>query len=281
MSGYQVITDIIIKKLEEGVIPWSKPWRERPDRNLVSGNEYSGINRLLLNLEEYSSPYWLTFKQAQRLGGHVQKGSKGTRVIYWNIKTYTKEEEGEEVNKSYLIDKTYTLFNLEQCEGIDPPKDDIEVIDFNEITEAQVIVDNMPNPPGIDHKGKGRAFYRPSKDSVSMPQKETFKSEEEYYSTLFHELAHATGHKSRLDRGIEKPTFFGSYDYSLEELVAEMTSAMLCGHVNIAPKTLDNSAAYIASWLRKFENDNRVLISAASQAQKASDYILGKINKED
>ena len=165
----------------------------------------------------------------------------------------------------------YTVFNVEQCEGIASP---IAAPAVNAIEECERIVRQMPNPPAMQQDG--RAWYRPSNDTVGMPSRNAFNSAEEYYSTLFHELTHSTGHTSRIGReGIEKLNTFGSESYSKEELIAEMGAAMLCGVAGIERKTLSNSAAYLQSWIDVLKSDARMVVSAASQAQKAADYIQG------
>jgi antirestriction protein ArdC len=163
------------------------------------------------------------------------------------------------------------VFNVEQCEGIDSPMIAPAV---NPIEECERIVSQMPNPPAMEQDA--RAWYKPSTDTVGMPSRNAFNSAEEYYSTLFHELTHSTGHSSRIGRdGIEKLNTFGSESYSKEELIAEMGAAMLCGVAGIERMTLSNSAAYLRSWIDVLKSDSRMVVSAASQAQKAADYIQG------
>ena len=277
-TAYDVVTESIIKQLERGVAPWRKPWRTEIPANLVSKKEYRGINIFLLACQGYGSRYWLTYRQAQALGGNVKKGACGTKVVFWKIDEYRKEnsETGEaETHKSILL-RYYTVFNLEQCEGIESPEP-APVI--NPIEQCESIVRSMPTPPGFAQDS--RACYRPSTDTVGMPARSAFHSAEEYYSTFFHELTHSTGHPSRVGRkGIMNHNPFGSEDYSKEELVAEMGAAMLCGVAGIASQTLDNSAAYLQTWINKLKSDSRLIISAASQAQKAADYILARTASE-
>lgn len=266
MSMYQQITSRILEQLKNGVIPWRKPWRATADKNLVSNQPYRGINVFLLGLETYTCPYWLTYKQAQERGGHVRKGEHGTQVIFWN---FVKKEEDED---SYAMLKKYTLFNAEQCEGIDVPVPAPR--EFDPIWSADQLIANMPNKPAIYHNGRDRAYYRPADDSVHLPEQSSFISSAHYYSTALHELAHSTGHIKRLARpGIELSTNHGDYEYSKEELVAEMTAAMLCGVLGIENTILENSASYIAGWLDKLDRNPTYLIQAAALAQKAADYI--------
>jgi antirestriction protein ArdC len=168
----------------------------------------------------------------------------------------------------------YTVFNLEQTTGIETPME-LHKQTFQPIERCEALVTSMPQRPTLHH-GEPRAYYRPSVDAINMPRPELFDSPEEYYSTLFHELTHSTGHARRLNR----PTLtdlcpFGSTNYSKEELVAEMGAAFLCGICGIENRTVDNSAAYIASWLRVLKHDKQMVILAAAQAQRAADFIQG------
>jgi antirestriction protein ArdC len=273
-TPYEIVTESIIKQLESGVAPWRKPWRTEPPANLVSKKEYRGINIFLLASLGYGSRYWITYRQAQALGGSVQKGQHGSKVIFWKFDEYRKEnkETGETENRKSVLLRYYTVFNLEQCEGIKCP-DPAPVI--HPIEQCESIVNSMPNRPGFEQDS--RAFYRPSTDTVGMPSRSAFDSAERYYSTLFHELTHSTGHPSRVGReGIMEHNTFDSEDYSKEELVAEMGAAMLCGVAGVESRTLDNSASYLQSWIDRLRSDSRLIVSAASQAQKAADYILAR-----
>jgi antirestriction protein ArdC len=272
-SVYEIITEQIVSQLESGVAPWRKPWNVAPPANLVSGKPYRGINVLLLAIRGWGSPYWLTYKQAAERDGHVRRGEHGTKVVFWKCDKYeTETPEGATIERTSALLRYYTVFNVEQCEGFKTPQ---AVRPFNPIEECDCIVAGMPNAPGFAQDA--RAWYRPSTDTVGMPARTAFDSAEGYYGTLFHELTHSTGHASRLGReGIEKLEQFGSESYSREELIAEIGSAMLCGVAGIAPQTVVNSASYLQSWLRVLRADARMVISAASAAQKAADYILGR-----
>jgi antirestriction protein ArdC len=269
---YSIVTEQILKQLESGVAPWQKPWTTEPPKNLVSKKCYRGINVFLLASNGYGSPYWLTYKQATERGGHVRKGQHGMRVVFWKIGTRESEDaDGETVERKSILLRYYTLFNVEQCEGVDSPEG---VRTANPIEECERIVSGMPNGPTFEQDY--RAWYRPSTDTVGMPARTAFNSPEAYYSTLFHELVHSTGHVSRVGRdGIEQLNTFGSESYSKEELIAEMGAAMLCGAAGIKRKTLSNSAAYLKSWIDVLKADSHIVVSAASQAQKAADYIRG------
>ena len=279
-SSYEVITAQIIKQLESGVIPWRKPWTSRMPMNLKSQKEYRGINVFLLASQGYASSYWLTYKQAVSIGGNVRKGEHGTQVTFWKISEYRKKnaETGviaDKDSKSVLL-RYYTVFNVLQCENL-PDFGTGRVV--NPIADCESVVSAMPNAPKIIPSDA--AWYRPTTDTVGIPPINTFHGSPEYYSTLFHELAHSTGYASRVGReGIENLNAFGSESYSKEELVAELGAAMLCGVTGIEKSTLGNSAAYIATWIKRLKDDSKLIISAASQAQKAADYILGKAQAE-
>ena len=278
MKIEEIITARIIDKLEQGTIPWHKPWTggEAP-KNLITKKEYRGVNVFILNAMGYSSPYWVSFKQAHELGGTVKKGEKGTPVIFWKWMNKT-DEEGNLSADHFPFLRYYNVFNIGQLEGIDESKIPALTVKYNDlekISQCEAVVTAMPKRPEITYNDQ-RAYYIPSKDSVNMPKMETFDGSEEYYSTLFHELTHSTGHESRLNRKgiISGIAAFGTQDYSKEELVAEMGAAFLCGHCQIDNKTIDNSAAYIKSWLKKLKDDPKMVILAAAQAQKATDFIL-------
>jgi antirestriction protein ArdC len=275
---YTIVTDRIVELLERGTVPWRKPWAgpAQEPKNLCSGRPYRGINVFLLSAAGFGSPYWLTFKQAKQRGGHVRKGEHGSIVVFY--KDWRPEDRTDDDGRPVVIPvlRYYRVWNVEQCEGIEYPRPDVPTIDLRPIDRCESVVGGMPSRPEIRH-GEARAWYRPSADVVNMPRPELFTSAEEYYSTLFHELTHSTGHRSRLDRpGIANVQPFGSADYSREELVAEMAPAFLCGHCSIEATTLDNSAAYIAGWLAKLRSDRKLVVVAAGQAQRAADFILAK-----
>lgn len=280
-SVYETVTEKIVAQLKAGVVPWHKPWSAsfQPPRNLRSGKAYRGINVILLSLQGYASPYWLTFKQALDLGGNVRKGEKGTQVVLWKrTEVATSEEEraeGGRDTKLIPLVRFYTVFNVAQCDGLKVPEVSTARNDRQPIAEAQAIVAGYQGPE-VRHGGNS-ACYLPLHDRISMPEAGAFDSMEHYYSTLFHELSHSTGHKNRLARpGIVNFDTFGSHQYSQEELVAEMGAAFLAAHSGINGEALqDNSAAYIAHWLEKLQNDPRMVVQAAGQAQKAADLILG------
>jgi antirestriction protein ArdC len=276
-DAYQIITDRICTILERGEIPWRRPWSQEHamPQNLVSRKEYRGINPLILSCAGYVQPYWLTYKQAKTLGGEVRKGEHGFPVVFWKWLDGKDRETGE--RKRIPLLRYYTVFNVGQCDGLDekvPARPAPNPIP--QIERCEAVIAGYKTPPKI-RTGEDRAYYRPSTDLVNMPPRETFRDAESYYSVLFHELGHSTGHADRLKRqGITDTVMFGSHDYSKEELVAEMTAAFLSGHCGIDSITVENSAAYIKSWLKSLRNDKSLLVSAAAQAQKAADHILGR-----
>lgn len=286
-SVYQVITDRIVHLLEQGTIPWQKPWKssDQAPQNFVSRKPYRGVNVFLLNCLGYASPYFLTFKQAQQLGGFVKKGEKGCPVVFWKWLEVEDKETHESKRIPFL--RYFSVFNVTQCENIPAPNEETILSPApapSPIEAAEEIVQGMPQRPEIK-SGLDRAFYSPRQDYVGMPAVQQFKGGEEYYSTLFHELTHATGHDSRLNRkGVSRSegtlASFGSDPYAREELVAEMGSAFLCGEAGIVDRVIDNSAAYVASWLERLKNDSKLVVTAAAQAQKAADFILGKFQSE-
>lgn len=272
---YDQITERIIALLEQGTVPWHKPWKAQTGlpRNLVSQKPYRGINVFLLIAAGYESPFWLTFRQAIQLGGAVRKGEKACPIVFWKQLAVEDEERKEPRNIPLL--RFYHVFNVAQCDGIEPATPEKETLP-NGITKPVEIVANMPQPPLIKH-GMTRAFYAPREDYVGMPMRERCGNEDEYYSTLFHELVHSTGHASRLNRvTLTESAGFGSNPYCKEELVAELGAAFLCGQAEIAERTINNSAAYLQGWLEQLRNDRTLIVQAAAQAQKAADFILGQ-----
>lgn len=282
MKVPEIITQQLINYAEKnGTLPWRKPWSgggEAP-KNLASGKSYRGINVWLLSTSPYSSPYWVSFKQCQARGGKVKKGEKGSMVCFYkSIKGEREGKDGLTHETTFPLLRYYYVFNVEQCEGLEYPKPKENVNIEERIAECERIAKDMPERPDIRHEEQ-RAFYNPNFDFVNMPKYETFESNKEYYSTLFHELAHSTGHEKRLNRKDFCHNFFGDHDYSREELVAEITAAFICGHVGIENKTIENSGAYVKHWIQQMKGDSKLIIQAASQAQKAMDFILN-IKKE-
>jgi antirestriction protein ArdC len=285
---YAEVTTRVLASLEDAVVPWRQPWRvdrhADSDRythvNLASRKPYRGVNTLLLDLTAatvgYTSPYWVTFRQAITLGGAVRRGEQSTMIVFWKQLAIATEEDEEKPRRIPLL-RHYNVFNIEQCDGlterIPPPPP--ERAAFEPIEAAHSLLTNMPDPPRVIHGGS-HAYYRPALDTVGLPQPETFDTREAYYAVSFHEHIHSTGHRRRLARKeVMEIGEFAGLGYSREELVAEMGAAFLCAITDIdVPALQTNTAAYIASWMNKLRDDPKLLISAAGQAQRASDFIL-------
>lgn len=280
---YQDVTDRILALLDQGVVPWRSPILSSGPagwpRNLESDRPYRGVNVFLLALTAwergYASPTWLTFNQARARGGSVRKGEKSTLVVFWKLYKTTDQKTGEPAEVPVL--RHFRVFNTEQCDGIDAPAlPTPQRAEFTPIGAAEAIVRGYTGGPAITHGGH-RACYRPLRDAVHIPEPERFISAQEYYGTLFHELAHSTGHRTRLDRGIDTNLApFGSPEYGREELVAEMAAAFLCGACGIEPATIENQAAYLRGWIKALRADKRLVILAAGAAQRAADWIRGE-----
>lgn len=282
MNSYQLVTDAIVEKLKQGVIPWRRPWTSNnlgDCRNLDSLRKYSGINAILTAMQGFESPYFLTKKQAESFGATIKPDAKGTPIAFYS--RFKKEnEDGEEKQIGFL--KHFLVFNASQCDGL---KQSIELIypnrnktknTFKAIQTCEVIANEMPQKPTIQHKLQ-MARYSPKLDYINMPLKESFESAETYYATLFHELSHSTGHETRLNRKtLTDMNASGSHSYSKEELVAELSSAFLCKESGIDAITIDQSASYIHSWTKILKGNPKLIVYAASQAQKASNFILNR-----
>lgn len=282
---YQKVTDKIIADLEQGGLTWLKPWSAgnadgrilKPLRH--NGVAYNGINVLMLwgaAMEAgYSSPYWMTFKQAKALGAHVRKGERGNLVVYANTITKTEEgEDGNEEERTIPFMKGYSVFNADQVEGLpehfyakpEPIIDPAQRIDHAEAFFAAT---------GADiRQGGNRAYYSGGSDHVQMPYFECFRSPESYYATLAHELTHWTKHPKRLDREFGRKKWCDEA-YAREELVAELGAAFLCADLALTPEPGTDHAAYIQSWLKVLNNDKRAIFAAAAHAQRAADYLHG------
>ena len=278
-DAYETVTARITAALERGTVPWRAPWRARGHRNALSGRPYRGINLLMLGLtaleQDFDDARWLTYRQAASRGGHVRRGERGTRVVLW--KWIEREEPGdEELARRYPLLRLFTLFNVEQCDGLEltPPGNGES---FDPIEQAEAIVSGYADGPPVFHDAT-TAYYVPSRDEVHLPPRGSFHDGDGYYATVFHELGHSTGHPSRLGRaGYEAGVAaFGSETYSREELVAEFAAAFLSHEAGIDSSRLEQSAAYIASWLRALQGDPRMVIVAAGQGQRAADHILGR-----
>jgi antirestriction protein ArdC len=282
---YTRITNRIVADLEQGVRTWMKPWNAgntggrimRPLR--FNGVPYSGINILMLWAESiekgFTTPTWMTFRQATELDAHVRKGEKGSLVVYANTISRTEEnEEGEQEERSIPYMKGYTVFNVEQIEGLPETyytKPAITTTPVERIAHAESFF--AATKADIRYRGD-RAYYAAEGDYIQMPVIEAFRDAESFYATLAHESAHWTKHPSRLDREFSRKQW-GDEGYAREELVAELSSAFLCADLGLTPEVREDHAAYIASWLTVLRNDKRAIFSAASHAQKAVDFLHG------
>ncbi len=276
MKVYEIITDRILAALEQGTIPWRKPWKcGGAPRNLITGKPYRGLNILLTAMQGYASPYWMTYKQATERGAQVRSGEKGTPVIFWNWqKRQVQNADGDMEEQETPFLRYYTVFNISQIDGLTIARSEGDT--FAPILSCEEVIDRMPSPPVIVH-GFSQACYSWAKDQVRMPPRASFQTEAGYYATLFHEMVHSTGHPSRLRRkGIEERHAFGSPEYSKEELIAECGASFLCGYTGIENETIENQAAYIEHWRKQLEADKKLVITAAAQAQKAVDFILDR-----
>jgi antirestriction protein ArdC len=284
---YQEVTDRILNLLDTGVAPWRHPIKRSAHgdgmpKSLSTGKNYRGVNVFLLAMTSwahgYESDYWATFNQVTKSHGKVKKGEKSTLVVFWKQAATKDKESGEDITIPIL--RHYNVFNAEQCEGINAPDQAAEeekAEPFEPIEQADHIVTSYSGGPLVMHTGSA-AMYLPKIDTVRIAAPDRFETRESYYATLFHELAHSTGHKSRLNRGLdEAPAPFGSPDYSKEELVAEMCSAFLCAAAGISPPTIEQSAAYIDGWRQKLKDDKRLVVQAAGQGQRAADHVRGMV----
>ena len=275
LTSYDHVTDTIIKALEAGEVVWQKPWKSCKPANAITGKAYRGINPFLLALNgmTYSDHRWVTFKQAQELGGSVRKGEKGTWIVYSSPSI--KKDDGGTVIAKYFLMRSYTVFNVEQCDGLTKlPALEVQNSELDANIVAETLWNKFTDAPPV---GWGdAAFYTPALDRITMPKRETFQNNAHFYATLFHEGAHSTGHSSRLNRkGIIHHTGFGTADYSFEELVAEFTSAFLCAEAGLEMPTRENTVAYIQGWIKALKDDKTLVVKAASQAQSAADYMQG------
>lgn len=280
---YKMIQDKFINSIQdvidgkETLLPWQKPWKGSMPRNYVSGKIYSGVNLLLLEGGE-----WLTFNQIKTLSKKdnsikLKKGSKASKIIFW--KMLEKEDDKKEIKTIPML-RYFNVFNIGDVEGLESKLPERKDIPNNE--ELDKVINDYKTRENLKIKfldGSNRAYYSPTEDKVVMPLKNQFQSQNKYYSTFFHELAHSTGHIKRLARfDSSKIACFGSEDYSKEELIAEISSQMALGRLNIQDESIhNNSLTYVNGWMKAIKNDVGLIISASSSAQKACDYMLGEI----
>lgn len=279
-SIYESITQSIVERLKEGVRPWHQPWKSGSTTLPLRSNgiPYQGINVLILWMQSaqmgYTSSKWMTFKQAQELGGSVKKGERGTHIFYSNTveKTTTDEEGNEELHKQSFL-RSYSVFNVAQIQGLPAefygvpatgglsPKERIASLEaFAKSTDAQI------------EEGGDRACYFPSLDKINMPPFASFETPESYYATLCHELVHWTGHPSRLNRELSSKNKIEAYAF--EELVAELGSAFLASILGITPGVSESHVDYLGSWIALLEGNHSLIFKAASLAQRAVEFLL-------
>lgn len=273
VDQYEKITNLIIEQLEQGVCPWEKPWNPiGAPMNYSTGKEYRGLNSFFLNCMPFEIPYYMTFKQAQNMGGKVKKGSKGMPVFFF--KFYVKEVEG--IEKRFPVLKSFTVFNISQIDGIEYELPQVKEIGQNEkIDNCEELIGSFVERPNVIGVNLAQAYYSPAEDVINMPKIEQFKSSEFYYSTLFHEIGHWTGHGKRMERDMSGR--YGNDNYAKEELIAEMFSAFCCNAAKIDKKGIEeNRVAYLQGWVKRFKEDKKMILSAASAAQKAFDWSIGK-----
>jgi antirestriction protein ArdC len=268
---YQDVTDRIVTALEQGTVPWHKPWTTSLPVSIRNGKAYRGVNVLLLGLAGRADPRWGTFKAIREAGGSVRKGEKGTHIILWKPVVKRAAADGAEP-ESYMLLKSYVVFNAEQAHGL-PALELDELREHESDERADAIVSGYESGPVVIH-GSDRALYSPGQDLVRMPDPERFESSDAYYLTLLHELVHSTGHESRLNR--LEPALFGTDPYAREELVAELGASMLAGLAGLEGAAGEQSAAYVAGWLRKLKDDRKLVVQAAAAAQRAADRIVGE-----
>lgn len=282
VDNYQIVTDEIVKALESGSdLPWVKPWRSTGAlRNAFTNRPYKGINTLLLGMQGYSDPRWATYNQIAKHEGNVKKGEKGTKVILWK---FLNKEDEDGNKKTFPLLKTFTIFNIQQTENLKIPTVE-EMLEKNKgnATSREDLDSIVEDTGAVINHGGDRAYYSPMDDEVTMPMMDDFEDTDGYYSVLFHELGHWTGHASRLGRdGIIKGDGFGGPTYAFEELVAELTSAFLGRDLGFDGSFRDNHSAYIQSWIKVLKEDKHAIFRASSQAEKAAKFILGDNAKEE
>lgn len=271
MDLYKEITNRIILEMEQGNIPWHKPWIAKGKCiSHSTGKPYSLLNQMLLG----KPGEYVTFKQCQQEGGQVKKGEKANMVVFWKW-VEQKDEETEEVKQIPFL-RYFNVFHIDQCEGLSAKYEEALECSAKADQTSEIIIAAYIQESGVKvkHEECDNAFYSPLTDSVTLPLLEQFSETAEYYSTAFHELVHSTGHVSRLDR-LDKTAYFGNEAYSKEELIAEIGSAALVNHAGIETSaSFRNSAAYIQGWLEVLKGDKRFIVSAAGKAEKAVDLIL-------
>lgn len=274
---HQQITDQIIAALESGTAPWVKPWSATSSNphNAATGHAYRGINLLILGMAPYASSGWLTYKQATDLGGNVRRGEHGTAIVFWK---QLQVEDRADATKLKVIPmmKSFTVFNLEQCENLPARLTETTPVTPEQVQERNALSAKLMAQATVSHGGD-RAFYRPSTDSIQLPTPETFRTPADYEATALHELTHWSGAPTRCNRNLN--THFGDEAYAREELVAELGAAFLCAQCGIDGKLQHES--YIANWLKVLKGDKKAIFTASAAAQKAVDFITQCVAEEE
>ena len=287
------LSKAVLKRIKQSIennepLPWQRPWQGKATahQNAFTGHVYTGINPFILDIlgaMAYEDYRWVTYGQAKKVGAYLKDGEYGNGIDLYApviIKVEVEAEDGTKELKDRLIGyRSYTVWNVEQWDNlnIDPLQPDTD-ISFDPIVEVEQRIANMPNPAKVKHDGGDRAFYVPSTDIIHMPKRSlnVFNSTQEYYSTRLHEIAHSTGHPSRLNRDtIANSDHRKGNGYGTEELVAELTNMMVCRRLGITG-TYDNSVAYLKSWYKAIEQDEKLFMTASLQAVKATKYIMGE-----
>jgi antirestriction protein ArdC len=258
---FKNITLKIINKIKQGTLPWRRTWEVGIPQNFISKRPYNGINFVSLSLEDFPSPYFLTYLQCKELNGYILKGAKSQRIVFWKILEIVNDANEEIEIKQIPFLRIANVFNLSQTSLFKDERKPIKPINCEAIERKIFNMVTVKN-------NFQRCYYNTKKDYISLPKAEDFNSMDEYFSALFHEAAHATGHPTRLNRSFNKK------DYAKEELIAELTASYLCAYCGIENKTLDNQAAYLSSWLKSLENDTTFILKASSLAGKAAEFIL-------
>jgi antirestriction protein ArdC len=279
---YEYVTAQIIDRLSQGECPWINT-RTKPlllARSATTGKTYRGINAFLLSNSCYASAFWVTFKTAQALKGHVKRGEQASMCVFWKRyetgETVIDTRTGEERHKAVPVLRYYNVFNLEQTEGIqDPLLDEVNVPD--PIAKADEVIANFAGKPAVVFGSSGKACYNVGLDKVILPQQSSFSSSAQFYRTYFHELVHSTGHASRLSRfSTESAVHDFDGERGLEELVAELGGAMLLAECGIFEECAEKNASYCQHWINELKADSKLIVKAAGKAQRAVDHILGR-----
>lgn len=276
---YQQVTDRIVTALEQGTAPWVCPWQrseiDPAPANAVSGRAYRGINVLLLNLQAFASGFevnrWLTYRQAQAAGGQVRRGEAGTTVVFFKLHELP-DPSADQPGRVVPLLRSFTVFNVAQIDGLPATPSVATPQPWDPIGEAEGVL--RCSGASIRHGGS-RAYYMPAQDCIQLPARAAFAGAADYYGVALHELTHWTGHSSRCDRPLQGRKALDAYAF--EELIAEMGAAFLCAHCRL-PGQLQH-ASYIASWLKALRDDKRLIFTAASQAQRAADFVLDLAGK--